>query len=202
MAKSDTRSRCWWFVQLLENLPGDWEHQLKELMIPGAYIVHDRDTRFTEEGIEVPKAPHIHCMLEFGNAVKANTFLDALPPSFGVLFCKPVPNKAGAYAYLMHINDKDKAQYSQDEITNMAGFKVNMSSAYGVDFVDVYELITELQITNFGVLMSVLVEFRPEFIDYVSGHVNLVKSFIAEYFRANPPSNKTPSAPYPALHNF
>ncbi|WP_251230736.1 Rep family protein [Adlercreutzia aquisgranensis] len=59
------KSRCWWFVQLLENLPADWRTQLHELMIPGAYIVHDRDTVIGDEGVEKPKKPHVHCILEF-----------------------------------------------------------------------------------------------------------------------------------------
>lgn len=172
------KSRCWWFVQLVENLPDNWEDELQQLMLPGCYIVHDRDVRIDEEGIEVPKKPHIHCMIEFGSPIVAKSALGAVPESFNVSFVKPVPSKVGAYRYLLHYDQPDKAQYDRDSIVHMAGFKVNFSDVYNVDFVDIYEMINELKITNFAMLMSFLVEFKPEYIAYVSSHVNLVKSYI------------------------
>lgn len=175
-----TKSRCWWFVQLIENLPESWRSDLEELMIPGAYIVHDRDTRIDEEGMEQLKKPHIHCMLEFGSPVVAGTPLGVLPESFGVAFCKPVPNKIGAYRYLLHMGQPDKAQYERDEVVHLAGFRINLSEVSNIGFADVYELINELDIMNFAALMSILVEFKPEYVDYVAGHVNLVKSYILE----------------------
>ena len=35
------KCRTWWFVQRIDNLPRDWEKILEDLLIPGAYIVHD-----------------------------------------------------------------------------------------------------------------------------------------------------------------
>lgn len=177
------KSRCWWFVQLVENLPADWESQLAELMLPGCYIVHDRDTRIDEEGNEVPKKPHLHCIMEFGSPVVADSALNALPSSFGVAFVKPVPNKIGAYRYLMHQDQPEKAPYFSDEIKHMAGFRINLSEVANISFTDVFNLINELKITNFAQLMGILVEFKPEYVDYVSGHVNLVKSYIIDRSR-------------------
>ncbi|WP_251230737.1 Rep family protein [Adlercreutzia aquisgranensis] len=121
--------------------------------------------------------------LSFGNAVRADTVLQALPASFGVLFCKPVPNKIGAYRYLVHIGQEDKAQYDLSEVVDMAGFSVNLSNVMNVDFGDVYQLITELEITSFSALLALLVEHKPEYLDYVTAHVNLVKSFVNDYAR-------------------
>lgn len=177
------KSRCWWFVQLVEYLPDNWRDQLHDLMLPGCFIVHDRDTRIDDDGNEVPKKPHIHCMIEFGSPVVAKSALEAIPSDFGVAFVKPVPNKVGAYRYLLHYDQPDKARYEQDEITHMAGFKVNISDVYNIDFADVYELINEMKISNFAMLMSFLVEFKPEYVNYVSSHVNLVKTYITELNR-------------------
>lgn len=181
----EKKCRCWWFVQKIKHLPEDWRSQLAELMIPGAYIVHDRCFKTDEEtGETVPKDPHIHCILEFGNAVRAQTVLNALPDSFGVLFCKPVPNKIGAYRYLMHLDQPEKVQYRLDEITDMSGFKVSVSAALNVGFTDLFTFITENQITSFSALLAVLVNDRPEYLDYVTAHVNLVKSFMTDYARS------------------
>ncbi len=177
------KCRCWWYVQLVENLPVNWRDQLRELMIPGAFVVHDRDVELTEDGIERPKRPHVHFMLEFGSPVLVKTALEVVPESFGILFAKPVGNKVGAYRYLAHLGQEDKAQYDFDEVEDMAGFKVNISDVCNVDFCDVYDLINEMKITNFAMLMSFLVEFKPEYVPYVSSHVNLVKTYITELNR-------------------
>ena len=180
---SSKKSRCWRFVQLIENLPEDWRDQLHELMLPGCYIVHDRDTRIDDDGIEVLKKPHIHCMIEFGSPVVCDSALAAIPSDFGVAFVKPVPNKVGAYRYLLHYDQPDKAQCEQDSVSHMAGFKVNISDVYNIDFSDVYQLINDMKISNFAMLMSFLVEFKPEYVSYVSSHVNLVKTYITELNR-------------------
>lgn len=175
---ANSKSRCWWFVQLVDNLPADWEDELQQLMLPGCYIVHDRDTRHQEDGTEVPKSPHVHCMFEFGSPVVAKSALAAIPESFGVGFVKPVPNKVGAYRYLLHYDQPDKAQYDREQIVHMAGFKVNISDVYNVEFKDIFDLIEEMDLINFASLMAVLVEFKPEYVAYVSSHVNLVKSYL------------------------
>lgn len=77
------KSRCWWFVQLVENLPEDWRDQLHELMLPGCFIVHDRDTRIDDDGNEVPKKPHIHCMVEFGSPLSPSPRLTPYRPASG-----------------------------------------------------------------------------------------------------------------------
>lgn len=177
------KCRNWWFVQRIDNMPEDWRTQLDELMIPGCYIVHDRDTKLSESGEWEPVAPHIHCILQFGNAIRADTVLDALPASFNVKLCKPVPAIAGAYRYMMHYEIEDKAQYDRDEIRHLNGFKINVSDVFNVDFSNVYDLINEFKITNFAALMSFLVEFRPEYVNYVSGHVQMVRAYIQEYAR-------------------
>ncbi len=181
MAGVNKRSRCWWFVQLIDNLPEDWESKLYDMVLPGCYIVHDQDTKLDiETGELLPVAPHVHCLVEFGNAVLAKTVLDVLPEEFGVLHVEPVPTKVGAYRYLLHLGHEEKHEYQRDEMKHLHGFRVNMSDVYNVDFSDVYSLINEMQIDNFAVLMSFLVEFKPDFVPYVSAHVNLVRSFLME----------------------
>lgn len=175
------KCRTWWFVQRIDNLPDDWREQLSGLLVPGCYIVHDKDTAIDDAtGEEVPKAPHVHVMLSFNSQILASTVLDALPDSFGVRYAKPVPNRVGGYRYLMHLGSPDKHQYDRSEIVHMHGFSVNLSEVYGVDFTDVYQLVNELQIDNFAVLMSYLVEFKPDFVPYVQSHVNLVRTYMLE----------------------
>lgn len=164
------RSRTWWFVQLLENLPDSWEDDLKELMMPLCYIVHDKDDA----------APHIHCIIQFGNAVQAKTVLEVLPESFGVGFVKPVASKVGAYRYLLHIDEPEKHQYIQEQITHLAGFNVNLSEVCGVSFIDVYDLVDELDIRNFSTLLSVVCELAPHMLEYVQSHVLLCRSYIQD----------------------
>ena len=108
------KCRTWWFVQRIDNLPRDWEKILEDLLIPGAYIVHDRDTKLDEEtGELLSVAPHVHCILTFNSQVLVDTALSYLPDDFGVKFIQPVPNRIGAYRYLMHYGKEDKARRDQ-----------------------------------------------------------------------------------------
>ncbi len=175
------KCRTWWFVQLVENLPHDWEKTLEDLLIPGCYIVHDRDEKLDDETGELkPKRPHVHCILSFQSQVLVDTALSYLPASFGVKFMQPVPNRVGAYRYLMHYGKPDKAQYDREQIVHMNGFKVNMSEVYNLDFTDVYQFIEQMDIRNFAVLVSLVCEFKPEMMPYIAGHTNLVKSYLQE----------------------
>lgn len=175
------KARSWWFVQRIDNLPDDWEEQLHQLLIPGCYIVHDRDTKIdVETGEVVDVAPHVHCMLSFTSSTLPDTVLGYLPESFGVKLVKPVPNRVGAYRYMMHYGYDDKHQYGADQVRHMNGFKISMSDVYNVDFTDVYQIIEQYQIDNFAVLVSYCAEFFPAYMNYIAGHVNLVKSYISE----------------------
>ena len=175
------KSRTWWFVQRLDLLPDDWQEQLEGLMIPGCYIVHDCDTKTdVETGLDIPVAPHVHCILSFTSSILFDTVIDYLPDSFGVKMVKPVPNKVGAYRYLMHYGYDDKHQYARDLVRHMNGFKISMSDVYNVDFTDVYEFIEKFKITNFAVLCSFAVEYAPDMMNYIASHANLIKTYIQE----------------------
>ncbi len=100
------RSRNWWFVQRIDNLPENWESQLIELAIPCCYVVHDMDRKPLDDndqsGVYVPVAPHVHCILAFSGQLRAQSVLDRLPDSFGVKYVEPVGEKVGACTYLLH----------------------------------------------------------------------------------------------------
>lgn len=181
MQSTAKKSRSWWFVQLIENLPDDWQSQLYECVIPGCYIIHDKDEKRDDESGELrPVKPHVHCLLEFGSPVRIDTVLNAIPDSFGVSYAEPVPTKVGAYRYMLHLGYEGKYEYSRDDMHHLHGFKVDLSEVCNIGFQDVYNLIEQMQIENFASLLSFLVEFKPDYLDYVTKHVNLVKSYIYE----------------------
>ncbi len=64
------------------------------------------------------------------------------------------------------------------------GFKVNLSDVAGVDFASVYDMITQMRITNFADLMACIVEHYPSFLQYVSSHSTLVRNFVNDYAKA------------------
>lgn len=176
----DKKSRCWWFVQKIENMPENWRELLEEMVMPCAYIVHDKDWDYTDEGEQFLKDNHIHCIMEFGSPVRFNSALNAIPYDLGVKMVKPVGNKVGAYRYLLHYGLTDKYNYSDEEVVKLYGFNVNLSNVYDVDFTNIYQLIGEMKISSFAVLLAFCVEFKPEYVNYISSHVNLIKSYLAE----------------------
>lgn len=96
-------------------------------------IRHDKDTKTNEETGEIEKVkPHWHFYLESKNAKKISTWANILDTDKNII--KLVKSKNGAIAYLTHRNNKEKAQYKEEEvITNFKKYK---------------DLITSLEITN------------------------------------------------------
>lgn len=168
------KCRSWWWVQLIENLPETWESDLSALCISSAYIIHDKDT--SADTGELVK-PHIHCLMQFPNAVRPVTVLSALPESFGVAHTERVASVSGAYRYMLHIDQEGKHEYSLDDMHHLHGFRVNLSDAFGVGFKDIYRLISEQGISCFAELVGYCVEVEPRYLDYVLGHNVLLRGY-------------------------
>lgn len=82
-----------------------------------AYAVHDKDILDGETGER--KKPHTHIVLNFNNARS----ITAVADYFEILpqFVEPVKGKSerGALRYLLHLDNPEKHQYSQDELVTV-----------------------------------------------------------------------------------
>ncbi len=168
------KCRSWWWVQLIESLPETWETDLNNLCVPSAYIIHDKD--FSADTGELVK-PHVHCLMQFPNAVRPNTIFSVLPESFGVKHTERVASVSGACRYMLHIEQEGKYEYSLDDLHIIHGLRVNLSDTFSVTFKDLYVLIRDYGITCFSQLVSYCVEVEPRYLDYVLSHNVLLRGY-------------------------
>lgn len=103
-------------VQQLDFLNYDlseFENRIKSLtnIKDWCYIVHDSDL---DDNNEI-KSAHIHCVLTFHNSTRISVLSNCLEiPQQYFNFIKTTVSSAKAY--LIHLNDKDKYQYSCDSV--------------------------------------------------------------------------------------
>ena len=124
-----------WNKELLES--ADIEKILEEIVrrvsevttVTEAYAInHDKDTsvkfdKKLQETTTKLAEPHIHALLKF----KKGATLSTLAEKIGLEEQHLEKSKSGRYgydnllAYLIHAKDKDKYQYSPDEVVTLAG---------------------------------------------------------------------------------
>lgn len=88
-----------------------------------AYILHDKDSDIDENGVQRPKAPHIHCMVRFNDSVPTTAILKRLEGVVPVNQLEKCKSWGGALAYLTHANAPDKYQYNDDEVVSNFDWK-------------------------------------------------------------------------------
>lgn len=84
------------------------------------YILHDKDKKQDSNGLIVDKRPHIHCVIYLYQRTRLVTFLnricEALNISINAVSIEVLKNDIGSIQYLLHLNDKDKYQYSMSNL--------------------------------------------------------------------------------------
>ena len=188
MAKNEykeERGRNFRFVQLVENLPPDWEKVVKNKLLPMAYVVHDKDYYSEDEEKEgkgiagQPKKPHVHFFVYF-NGKRTPSGVAKLFNDLGVSYVERVDYKNGALAYMLHIGWPEKHLYNYDEFKIVNGLKVNFADLTDTDFGDVMEFAESYDIRRFSELCKISKKVDPPIFRYVSSHYALVCAYFSD----------------------
>lgn len=125
--RQGTRHKNWMGIFYEESAP-DWRDEFSELMLPVVVSpVHDADTwtksdekKNPEHVAGVLKKPHRHWLAEYPNPVSYQEVCEdfAFLNSKNIKYAKSLPAMA---RYLVHRDNKDKAQYSPDGILEFGG---------------------------------------------------------------------------------
>lgn len=136
--KGQIRTRNFATVVYPESAPDGWQDILTQQFVP-AFIspLHDRDIN---PGGEVKKA-HYHVMLMF-DGVKTLEQAQSIFTLIGGVGCEVVQSMRGYARYLCHLDNPEKAQYSQDDVRMMCG--ADYASAIGLA-TDKYKALGEMQ---------------------------------------------------------
>lgn len=106
--------------------PTDWQERAKAEGIECCSIVHDKDyneSETTEDGAQgTQKKLHRHHIFAFPNTTTEKHASEVILKITNGLAPKGCSNVKGAYAYLTHKFDPDKAQYESKDILCLNGF--------------------------------------------------------------------------------
>lgn len=116
------KARYWTFVAYPDSLGDiDLYNYLSELGLCFAISpLHDKDMNPTGE----PKKPHYHVLLEFPGPTTYKNVKENIVDPIGQPIPKIVMTVRGAYRYLCHLDNPEKAQYSIDDIRKSSNFEL------------------------------------------------------------------------------
>ena len=131
------RTRIFATVVYPESAPDNWQDILCEQFVP-AFIspLHDKDINPTGE----PKKPHYHVMIMF-DGVKTIEQAKEVFTSISGVGCEKVNSVRGYARYLCHLDNPEKAQYSQELVRSLCG--ADYSGTIGL-VTDKYKAIGEM----------------------------------------------------------
>lgn len=116
---TEARTRNFATVVYPESAPSDWVNILDSERIPALISpLHDRD--INQSADKTPKKPHYHVILMF-SSVKTKTQAKAVFDKIGGVGCEAVQSIRGYARYLCHLDNPDKAQYSQADVRALNG---------------------------------------------------------------------------------
>ena len=176
-----SRSRNWCGIAYPENLIDGWLEVLNSKGIQALISpLHDLDKyekdivmngKLEHKKGELKK-PHFHVVFIF-DSVKSQEQVDSLfasihkekPP-----ICIQVLNLRGTIRYLIHKDDKTKAQYKEDDIINIGGVELEKYLTNGLEkdcvitnkFMKIIQIFDEYEIFTFSEACSVLFSIDDE----------------------------------------
>ena len=131
------RTRNYASVVYPESAPDNWQDILSEQFVP-AFIspLHDNDFNPTGE----VKKPHYHVVIMF-DSVKTKDQAIEVFSKIGGVGCEVIQSIRGYARYLCHLDNPEKAQYSQELVRSLCG--ADYSSVIGL-VTDKYKAIGEM----------------------------------------------------------
>ncbi len=116
-SSSSARFRNFATVVYPESAPSNWLDIISGFFVP-AFVspLHDKDINPTGE----PKKPHYHVLLMF-EGKKSIEQVKALFEQIGGVGCEVVNSLRGYSRYLCHLDNPEKVQYPQDQVTAFCG---------------------------------------------------------------------------------
>lgn len=135
--RKESKTRNWATVVYPESAPDDWREILVSIHVPSLVSpLHDKDENPNGE----PKKPHFHVLLMYDGPRERSLAQKDLS-SFGGVGCEYVKSVRGYARYLCHLDNPEKAQYSQEEVSAYGG--ACFSSVIGLPS-DKYKIIREM----------------------------------------------------------
>lgn len=176
------KKRNWAFILYPESAPANWLEVLEKTGLPIAISpLHDKDIN---ETTREPKKPHYHIILAYSGPTSFNV-VSRFASSLNQPHPQFIDSIKGAYDYLTHANNPEKAQYSKLDIVCLNGFNigdyVELTKSESVRICkEIHTIILENGFVEYSDLMNFLLSNDPnnELYDYAFSHTIFFNAFI------------------------
>lgn len=174
------KKRNWAFILYLDSAPANWRDILQETGCQYAISpYHDKD--INPDG--TLKKPHYHIIVCYDGPTSYNVIL-RITQSVNATIPQPLEQIRGYYRYFTHMDNPEKYQYSQDDISTINGFNIN--NYIEMTYTEVSMIIKSLQdlirsknILEYSDLLDFLLdEDLREFWDVARNHAFLLDKYI------------------------
>lgn len=188
MANStNIRYRNWGLILYPESLPSNWKDIIREQGVPGAYILHDKDTKVIEGGEIVLKKAHYHVILKYTNQ---KSYQQMLKLSGSLRAPNPM-NIESLVAYardFLHLDQDSPRQhkYNLSEVTRFNGFdfqeliKPNRTEQNEI-MIDIRRIVREEGIKEIAELYDHFDKFNPLYSSVINAKTYPISRYIDSY---------------------
>lgn len=186
MAEKVVKKRNWAFVAYPESLPENWIDMLKQTGLQIAISpLHDKDVYEDGEHKGLPKKPHYHVIVVYGNTTTFSS-VKTLTERFNATIPIPLDQVRGMYRYLTHEDNPEKVQYSKSAIQTLNGFDirdfVEMTKSEVTKYIrEVQQFVMDNGITEYADLMETLLEggeAMADWFDVASSHTLFFSAYL------------------------
>lgn len=174
------KKRNWAFIVYLDSAPDNWRDLLQETGCKFAISpYHDKD--INPDG-SVKKA-HYHVIVCYDGPTSYNVIL-RITQLINATIPQPLEQIRGYYRYFTHMDNPEKYQYNESDITTINGFDINnyIEMTYteiSRYLLEIQQLIRKEEIEEYSVLLDYLVDNDyKELWDVARNHTILLNSYI------------------------
>ena len=175
------KKRNWAFVLWPDSAPKNWRDLLQESGLMFAISpYHDKDVNPDGE----PKKPHYHVIMTFDGPTTYKNAL-SVAQKVNANTVQPLEQIRGYYRYFTHMDNPEKYQYNDSDITTINGFDINNYVELTYTEVSKYllqiqYLIRERHILEYSDLLDLLADTDcKELWDIARAHTVLLDRYIS-----------------------
>lgn len=179
----DDRHLKWRVIIYPDNFPPlvnlyNWEQYINDNLGGVAWChspLHDKD--FKTDG--TPDKIHFHCIFDFGKSKKSEKYVIDMLSIFDIPKPLPCENFNAAVQYFIHLNDKDKYQYSKDDIY---AYSLNINKCFQLNEDDalliLLDYINDFGLYDFFELVNNVRSDRPDLLKCLKSNTYFINTYI------------------------
>ena len=161
--KENARTRNWATIVYQESAPSDWISKLEDTHIP-AFISPLHNNDLDKDG-KIKNKAHYHILLMF-DGVKTREQVIGIVEQFGGVGTEYVNSVHSMARYLCHLDNKDKAKYSIEDVISLSGADYKSMISFASDkYTAISEMIDycmDNAITSYAALLIYAKEHRSD----------------------------------------